>query len=261
VSAVNLHLLIGARMNLLEWRSNVYSQNGEDGIVAELLTRLNIRNGSPRWCVEFGAWDGKYLSNTFHLVESAGWNAVYIEGDPERFLDLQSTALQFSKVVPILGMVGGSKGEGPALDDLLRSTDVPSEYDILSVDIDSSDLDVWLRHVNYRPRIVIIEINSSIAPGILQWHGDQVQGNSFSSTVNVASHKGYTLVCHTGNLIFVKDEIVDQVGLNEFDLLYPERLFLWDSVPQRGFVKHQAARVRGQIPNSVKKPLRKFLRR
>jgi hypothetical protein len=58
---------------------NIHSQNGEDGIIQELLNRLNLKNSSDRYCVEFGAWDGMHLSNTFALVEG-GWKAIYIEG-------------------------------------------------------------------------------------------------------------------------------------------------------------------------------------
>ncbi|MGP1283786.1 MAG: hypothetical protein ACTS1X_12490 [Parasphingopyxis sp.] len=36
-------------------RRNIYSQGGEDQIIAELFEIMGIEN---RWCVEFGAWDG-----------------------------------------------------------------------------------------------------------------------------------------------------------------------------------------------------------
>jgi hypothetical protein len=221
-------------VTLLSHRSNIYSQNGEDGVIGELLRRLGLTDGRSRWCVEFGAWDGKHLSNTFNLVKAYGWNAVYIEGNPRRFQDLAVTASEFKNVHPIQAMVGGAEGDGFALDDILSTTDISRNYDLLSIDIDSSDLEVWVHHTEYRPSIVVIEINSSLEPGVLQWHGGGAQGNSFSSTLNVAVAKGYTLVCHTGNLIFVKNELVDRVGLNELDLRYPERLFLrdWVHIPK-----------------------------
>ena len=43
--------------------------------------RLGIGRGT---LVEFGAWDGRHLSNTCHLVESRGYSAVLIEGDEKR---------------------------------------------------------------------------------------------------------------------------------------------------------------------------------
>jgi len=70
-----------------KYRKNVYSQNGEDGIIEELLKRLNINNG---WVCEFGAWDGIHLSNTFNLVKK-NFNAVFIEGDKNKYNDLLET--------------------------------------------------------------------------------------------------------------------------------------------------------------------------
>jgi len=203
---------------LNKYAKNVYSQNGEDGVIEEILTRLQIQHGHERWCVEFGAWDGKHLSNTFNLVEHHEWNALYIEGDPRKYVDLEITARSFPRIKAVIGIVGNN---GESLDELLSKTGVPIQYDILSIDIDSSDLDVWVRHTTYRPTIVIIEINSGIAPGVLQWHGDVAQGNSFSSTISVAKSKGYSLVCHTGNLIFVKNEAVEIICLDQLDLEFP----------------------------------------
>ncbi len=62
---------------LLNHRSNVHSQAGEDGIIEKILELLPVRD---HWCVEFGAWDGVFLSNTRRLIEHAGYSAVLIEG-------------------------------------------------------------------------------------------------------------------------------------------------------------------------------------
>ena len=95
----------------------------------------------------------------------------------------------------------------------------------MSIDIDSDDLAVWASISCYNPKIVIIEINSAIPPGILLWHGPSVQGNSFSSTLAVGRDKGYSLVCHTGNMIFVRDDLLPKIGLDPIFLRYPELLF------------------------------------
>lgn len=243
-------------MTFLGYRQDFYSQNGEDGILAELVHRLGLDDPGEHWCVEFGAWDGKHLSNTFHLVETAGWNAVYIEGDADKYESLRLGVREHPRITTMLAMVGGAKGGGLALDDLLASTEIPRNYDMLSIDIDSSDLDAWVRHSDYRPRIVVIEVNSSIEPGILQWHSAGAPGSSFTSTVNVAAAKGYTLVCHTGNCIFVANELLDQVGLDELDRIYPERLFMWDWI-QRGSRKACAEKrlwSRARVWMSLQKP-------
>lgn len=209
--------------DLRQFRNNVHSQNGEDGIIAEIVKRLDLAPDGERWCVEFGAWDGKHLSNTFALV-SQGWNAVYIEGDAEKYKDLLNTVEKYKKIRPICAMVSADSESNQSLDQLLQSTDIPSEYDILSIDIDSYDLDVWEAHGS-SPKIVIIEINSSALPGVVWRHGAKTPGNTFTATLNVARRKGYSLVCHTGNMIFVRDDLVHMLGLPARVFLYPEVLF------------------------------------
>ena len=224
------------------FKANVHSQNGEDGVIAELIQRIGLLVNEDFWCVEFGAWDGVHLSNTFALVESNSATAVMIEGDHQKYRDLRETAKKHPSIIPLEGFVTGNRNpeESPAtnlftgsfdpkkvatLDQLLRATQCPRDYDLLSIDIDSYDLEVWEAHRDFEPKLVVIEINSSLEPGILQWHGEGKTGNSFSSTLAVAKAKGYSLVCHTGNLIFVRNDLAHLVGLDELDSLFPERLF------------------------------------
>ena len=42
------------------YRRNVYSQNGEDGVIAEIIRRVGLE---PSWTCDVGAWDGRYGSN------------------------------------------------------------------------------------------------------------------------------------------------------------------------------------------------------
>jgi hypothetical protein len=123
---------------------------------------------------------------------------------------------------------------GGGLDSILQRTPIPYEFSILSIDIDSYDLEVWEGLTSYSPLIVVIEINSSLAPGILHRHTDAIPGNSFTSTILVAKHKGYTLVCHTGNLIFVRSDKVQKLQLQESILAAPEKLFLPSWLPRNG---------------------------
>ena len=64
--------------SLRPFRRNVYSQNGEDGVIDEIFRRLGRSSG---WFCEFGAWDGRYGSNSYSLLRK-GWDGVMIEGDP-----------------------------------------------------------------------------------------------------------------------------------------------------------------------------------
>lgn len=203
---------------LLKYAKNIHSQNGEDGVLIEIFRRMNI---IPRWVCEFGAWDGKYLSNTFYWVQR-GAHAVYIEGDEVKMNDLQNTCQEYPTILPIHSMV---ESEGPnSLDNILRQTPIPHDFDILSIDIDSYDYQVWKGFNTYSPKVVVIEINSGIQPTDENHiHDETHQGTGFLPMLRLGLQKSYTLVAHTGNLIFVHN---DWVGKLNLPLVNPSSLFL-----------------------------------
>src|SRR5450631_2050388 len=73
---------------LAKFERNVYSQFGEDGLIEEILLRISGGHELSRWCVEFGAWNGVFLSNTCRLIREDGYRAVLIEPVPQRFAEL-----------------------------------------------------------------------------------------------------------------------------------------------------------------------------
>ena len=61
------------------YKKNIYSQFGEDGIIEEILKRL--KNKINKTCVEFGAWDGIHLSNTYNLIKNHNLTyTIFING-------------------------------------------------------------------------------------------------------------------------------------------------------------------------------------
>lgn len=193
------------------YKHDVYSQNGEDGLVRAIVEKLGVQKG---WVCEFGAWDGKYLSNTFALVEK-GFKAVYIEGDPQKFNDLLLTCREFPNITPVRSMVDTKLN---SLDNILRRTDIPDEFLLLSIDIDSYDYHVWESFTEYHPLIVIIEINSSVDPTRMDWiHGAQpgMELTGFAPMLALAQQKGYQLLAHTGNMVFLRNDIASQFPIPE----------------------------------------------
>jgi hypothetical protein len=191
---------------LLDYKKNVFSQSGEDGIIDKILDILPF---SDHWCVEFGAWDGVRLSNTRHLILSKGFSAVLIEGDRRRFLELKNNYIQTEdRVIPIQSFVGF--GDHDNLDEILEQTPIPQDFDLLSIDIDGNDYHVWKRVEHYQPKIVVVEFNPTIPTEVrfVQPADPSVnQGSSLLSFVELGKEKGYELICVLPlNAFFVRKE-------------------------------------------------------
>jgi Methyltransferase FkbM domain len=184
---------------------NVYSQAGEDGILEWLFSKIK-----PQYqiCVEFGAWDGRHLSNTFNLVAHQGWKSVYIEGDSTKFQVLKKTAITYPQITPLLSFVAAS---GPrSLDNILQKKQLPENFDLLSIDVDGNDYDIWEGVTRFRPRVVIIEHNPSIPPGFeyIDRGGRAFMGSSATSLHQLALQKGYQLLgCTRFNSFFLQEEL------------------------------------------------------
>ncbi len=160
---------------------NVHSQNNEDGIIEECISRIMP---TIHTAVEIGAPTWEYCSNTAYLADK-GWDVTMYDISPNdpRVISKEITPENINQI------------------------GIPT---VLSIDIDNNDYHIWKAYESH-PDIVIIEINSSIKPGIHEIPGDR--GASYTSMVILGMEKGYTLLCHTGNLIFI---------LNKHQHLFPE---------------------------------------
>ena len=190
---------------LLKYRKNIFSQYGEDGIIEKILSILPDTCG---WCVEFGAWDGKHLSNTHFLLSQKGYSGVLIEADPHKFRALCQTYSGNNQVVCINKMVT-FKGQN-SLDNILSQTQVPKGFDLLSIDIDGNDFHVWNSVESFRPKLVIIEFNNTIHNTVefVQDPDFSVnQGCSLLSLDRLSKQKGYELLAVTDfNAFFIDTE-------------------------------------------------------
>ena len=226
-------------MALALYARNVHSQHGEDGIIGELLDRLSGRIGRGRnWAFECGAWDGVHLSNTYNLAEERGFTVVAVEGDSERYSALVATARRVGEVpdsggergriVPVNRWLSASED---TIGDVLRAAGAPRDLALMSIDIDGADYQVWENlSDDFRPAIVVIEIDSSVPPGTAGVHGDGREMTTFTSMLDLGRRKGYSLVAHTGNMIFVHDDLVGRLGLPGITFKDPARLFDWGHV-------------------------------
>jgi hypothetical protein len=186
----------------LDFKGDTYSQTGEDGIIAKILATLPERD---RWCVEFGAWDGVYLSNARNLIEKADYSAVLIEGGKTKWSELQKNYADRKNVVTINTFVGFSENDN--LDLILSETPLPSNFDFLSIDVDGNDYHIWKATSKYRPKMICIEFNPTIPTEVnfVQRADLSVnQGAGLLALVELGKEKGYELVAVlTFNAFFV----------------------------------------------------------
>lgn len=190
---------------LLDYKYNVYSQTGEDGIIEKILEMLPHND---KWCVEFGAWDGMHLSNTRNLIEKKNYSAIFIEGDPGKFRELEKNYSHTEKIITINKWVGFNDRDN--LDTILKSTPTPQKFDFLSIDIDGNDYHAWKVVSEYQPKVVCIEFNHTIPTEVrfVQPADFSVsQGSSLLSLVELGKEKGYELVSVLPfNAFFVRSE-------------------------------------------------------
>jgi hypothetical protein len=202
---------------LNDFGKDIYSQTGEDGVIAKALEMLPNRD---RWSVEFGAWDGKHLSNTYNLVENHGYSVVLVEGDPDKFENLRKEYPYRDRAIFVGQFVGWSHDDN--LDRILEKTAAPSDFDLLSIDVDGNDYHIWNAVQKFRPKLVLIEFNPTssnrflfIQPAAPKCN----QGSSPAALNKLARSKGYELICVMGpNLLFVDRQYYSAFGIPDNSL-------------------------------------------
>ena len=185
---------------LIKYKSDIYSETGEDGIIKKIF---EILPSNDKWCVEFGAWDGQHASNTRNLILNRGYSAILIESDKLKFTRLKKNYAQKKNVITINQLVGFNKKDN--LDNILKMTPIPVDFDFLSIDIDGNDYHAWQATSKYRPKVVCIEFNPTIPTEIkfIQPADPLInQGASLLSLVELGKQKKYELISVLPNNAF-----------------------------------------------------------
>ena len=130
-------------INLMDYERKVFSQNGEDGVIEKIFEVIGTKS---KYYVEFGVQDGKEC-NTRHLRENKGWTGLLMDGGyKNQLINLQQEFIDKENI-----------------NGLFKKYKVPSEFDLLSIDIDFNDFYVW-KAIASRPSVVVIEYNASHLP-------------------------------------------------------------------------------------------------
>lgn len=209
--------VFGEEIDLSLYEKTLYSQNGEDGVLAKIFQVIEPRS---RFCVEFGAFDGITGSNTY-LLRLQGWKCAQFD----RAYEIPKYQVHKEFIT------------AETINRIFEKYAVPYDLDLLSIDIDYNDFYVWQAiDENYRPAVVIIEYNATHLPDedkVVKYRpyyvGDDTNyyGASILALYRLGRSKGYSLVyaeAHGVNLFFVRDDLLtDQAqfkNTNQVDKLY-----------------------------------------
>jgi len=200
----------GGAPDLTAHELRVFSQNGEDGVLAAIFDRIGL---GGRSFVEFGVEDGTE-GNTVFLAQVMGWSGAYLEADDASFAALERRFSANPRVRTLHAAV-----EPDTVEALFAQAAVPEEPDVVSIDVDGNDYWIWKALTGFRPRVVVVEYNGALDPGSrrvmpytpgFRWDGTTAYGASLGALEALAADKGYVLV-HTElagvNAFFVREDL------------------------------------------------------
>jgi len=212
----------GARKNPLnEHELRVFSQFGEDGILLYLFSLLGVER---KTFVEFGCGHGAEC-NTANLSLTLGWRGLLMDADETK----ADRAQQF-----YIGQLGEHAGRVEILACRITKDNINTLFeghaprhglDLLSIDIDGNDYWVWRAIEAVKPRIVVIEYNSSLGPErsvtvpykdgfdrFAEHPSGYYHGASLAALTHLAHAKGYLLAgceSHGANAFFVRRDVAE----------------------------------------------------
>lgn len=201
-----------------DYGSIIFSQNGEDGIIEKIFS---LSPPTRKFFVEFGGWDGTYLSNTANLRINESWDGVLFEGDKER-VEINKNLIN----------IHHEYITSENVNDVFEKYNVPKEFGLLSIDIDGDDAYI-LESIDYnrfRPDLIVIEYNPGLPNHIPIRYKEQginqtranVEMGYFGANINamydIAKSKGYEFVTTCcWNIFFIRENLFDSLGIDRME--------------------------------------------
>ncbi len=129
-----------------------YSQNDEDGIIAEIFRRIGV---ASRRFVEFGVEDGRECNTALLLRQN--WTGLWLEGSTKHVKTIYSLYENMLKSgrLTVKNAFITKDNINSLIGDVYQG-----EIDLLSIDIDGNDVHVWEAIKCVSPRVVVIEYNA-----------------------------------------------------------------------------------------------------
>lgn len=164
--------------------------------------------------VDIASSDGISQSPVYPFFKS-GAGGLALELDPTKFALLSFFYREFPSVKLVR-----HKATPVTAPNILLAAEIPIDFHILNVDIDSYDLDVLIGILSagFKPKVITLEINEKIPPGIyfkvlysdeFQWAGDHFFGCSLTAATDEVVPFGYVLYAlEFNNAVFVREDVL-----------------------------------------------------
>lgn len=187
--------------------SKHFSSLGEEKILYDTINEIKP---IEHYYVDIGAGDGVTMSNTACLAIQ-GWSGVCFEYDKVKAGKMAMAYENFHDV----GMCQ-SKISPLNVNGFLKSFQVPENFGVLSLDIDSYDYFVLQKILaDFKPTIIIAEINEKIPPPLEftvlfdknhYWDESHLFGQSLSQIDKLCKEHGYAIAVLEYNNVFLVDK-------------------------------------------------------
>jgi hypothetical protein len=181
--------------SLARFNRRMYSQHGEDGVIAEIFNRVGRNN---RTFLEIGVGDGR--QNTTRYLLEQGWRGTWIEGSENDCLsarDFLSGYIDSGALKIVSAFVTAEN-----INALLDEAKVPELIDYISVDVDMNTGYIW-EAIKRRSRVACIEYNCTMPANAAMtvpydssavWDGSAWYGSSVKKLERIGQSKNMALV-------------------------------------------------------------------
>jgi hypothetical protein len=243
-----------ARASFRRQELRVHSQNGEDGLLLHVFSKVGATN---RRLVEFGIGDGRQC-NAANLILNFGWSGLLMDCDATHVMRARNFYHDERGIPPQRLRIEECLVTRDNIDAVLERYGTKAEIDLLSIDIDGNDYWVWKAMQVVEPRVVAIEYNASFGASdplvaVYDPRFDRkakhpsgwYHGASLPALARLGSRRGYALVgCDSSgvNAFFVRRDLAQGrlMELAPAEAFYPNRRRL-----RRASEREQLARLRG----------------
>lgn len=208
-----------SKNNFYSHEYSIYSQHGEDGVIAYIFSIIKCPN---KTFLEIGA--GGKTSNTECLLSLFGWKGAIIDGSKEELKTttdrLLKQGINTENIQSILSWITKDN-----VNKLISNKLDFKDIDMLSIDIDGNDFWVWKSITSIKPRLVVIEYNASLGKDqsmVMKYNESHnkndhhpfgwYHGASLASLIKLGRIKGYSLVyCESSgvNAFFVRNDLLN----------------------------------------------------